>query len=82
MYWIFPENEDLSQTLVAAASRPTDMTEKSRRSFRGTSFVFKIKADDNAWPYSAEYPPVLKLVPLNINGENRPLEGVLGIVGS
>ena len=80
VYWILPENEDLSQTLVVAASKPTDIIEKSVLSCVGMSLVFKISADDRAWPYSAEYPPVLKLVPLNIKGENLPLEGVLGIV--
>ena len=32
---------------------------------------------DNASPYSAEYPPVEKLVPLNRKGEKRPRVGIL-----
>ena len=38
----------------------------------GKSIDSSINAEDIACPYCAEYPPELKDVPLNKNGEKRP----------
>jgi len=52
--------------------------QKSVSFFLGMAVVFRIKAEDNASPYSAEYPPVLNTVPLKSMGENLPRAGTLG----
>src|SRR5687768_5387450 len=70
--------EPLSQACVCVASAPTDSNPKSVRVTSDLSLESRTNADESACPYSAEYPPVLKLVPLNMNGRNLPREGVLG----
>ena len=47
--------------------------------FSGKSCVSSTSAEESACPYSAEYAPVLKSVPLNSKGENRPRCGTSGV---
>ncbi len=82
---MYPNLVDIDASLnvcVCAASNPTDIIEKSERFWTATSLVFKINADESPWPYSAEYPPVEKLVPLNIIGENLLRVGTFGMLRS
>ena len=57
--------------------KPTVIKDKSVFSSTASSVVFSNKTLDKACPYSAEYPPVEKVIPLNKKGENRPRVGML-----
>ncbi|MNF86334.1 hypothetical protein D3C84_687670 [compost metagenome] len=80
MYAVFTLKELFSHFCVFPKPKPTVIKAISVLFISGSSCVFNNKTLDKASPYSAEYPPVEKAIPLNKNGENLPRVGKLLVV--
>ncbi len=68
--------EDSSHFCVCPTPAPTVIKERLVSVSAGMSVVVRSSIPDRALPNSDAYPPVLKLIPLNKNGEYLPLAGV------